>query len=97
VTNLKKREGREGFFEQAADMFDIPGEILDGTPRVTITGFRRVVVENHKGILEYGENCIVINGGRVLVRLKGEDMELRAMTTDELLITGVIFAVDFDY
>lgn len=97
VLDLKKREDREGILEHAADAFDIPGEVLAGTPRVTVTGCRRVVIENHKGILEYGENRIVINGGRVIVKLRGEELELRAMNTEELLITGTIFSIDFDY
>jgi len=99
VDGLKKDQehrDRDGFLLRAANFFDLPDEILDGTPRVTVTGRRRVVVENHKGILEYGENTIVINGGGDYVRIRGDGLELVAMNAEELLIAGTILNVEFE-
>jgi len=88
---------REGMLDRAAELFDLPAEALAGAPRLTITGNRRIVVENHKGLLEYGENEIDVNVGRTILKIKGEDLELRAMNADELMVTGTVFGIEFVY
>jgi sporulation protein YqfC len=52
-------------------------------------------MENHRGILSYGEREIEINGGAVTIRLEGDGLVLRAMNAGELLITGEIFKLEF--
>ena len=94
---MRKFEKNSEFFEKAADVFDLPGEVVAGMPRLTITGCRRILVENHRGILEYGENEIHIHGGRVIIKLRGVDLTLRSMSDSELLITGQILGIDFDF
>jgi len=90
-------EKKDSFLDKAADMFDIPGEVVGGMSRITVTGYRRVLVENHRGILEYGDEEIHINCGRMVLKLRGHGMELRALTNTELLITGRITGMEFDY
>ena len=88
---------KDDFMEKAADIFDLPGEVVAGMPRITVTGCRRVLVENHRGILEYGQEEIQINGGRMILNLRGSDMEIRSLNSTELLITGNIFGMDFEF
>ena len=47
-------------------------------------------MENHKGILAYGTEEIHVSGGAFVVKITGHDLELRAMTGLELLVTGRI-------
>ena len=49
----------------------------------------------HCGILAYGPEEIHISGGILVECVRGSGLELRAMTPDELLITGTITAVEF--
>ncbi len=51
-------------------------------------------MEQHRGILAYGSEEIHISGGKMVVRVKGSGLELRAMNPTELLITGKISAVE---
>ena len=94
---LKKPKRDSEILEKAAAVFDLPGEVVAGMPRMTITGCRRIFIENHHGILEYGENEIHINGGRVVIKLKGTQLALRSMSDSELLITGQLLGIDFDF
>ena len=79
----------EGFLEKTAQVFGIPGETV-GLPRVELTGRHELRMENHKGILAYGREEIHISGGIYLIKVMGQELELRAMTGLELLITGKI-------
>ena len=50
-------------------------------------------MENHRGILSYREDEIGISGGKMMVRIQGSGLELKAMSAGALLITGTIQAV----
>ena len=79
-----------------AERFDLPAEALAGLPKLTLTGTRRALVENHKGLLEYSAECITINGGKVRLRLLGTELELRAMDAGDIVVTGNIYTVELE-
>ena len=37
---------------------DLPIELLNDVPRITLIGNNNLLIENHKGIIEYDENII---------------------------------------
>jgi len=49
---------------EIAERLDLPAESVAGVPKLTVTGRRRALVENHCGLLEYSHECIVVDGGR---------------------------------
>ena len=81
---------RFGFLERTAEVFDLPADALAGLPKLELVGDGELRVENHKGILAYGQEEIHISGGVYLIKIVGQGMELRAMTGIELLITGKV-------
>jgi sporulation protein YqfC len=81
--------------DRAVDAFDLPGEVLAGMPKLTVTGNRRVHIECHKGIVEYDGGLIAVNGGAIVVKIRGEGLEIISMTADEILIKGFIVTVEF--
>lgn len=76
------------------DKFDLPGEIALGVPRLELIGNREFYMDRHKGVLSYSTELVEIGGGSVSVRLSGRDLQLLAMTDDELRITGRIEKVE---
>ncbi|HIR84000.1 MAG TPA: sporulation protein [Candidatus Galloscillospira excrementavium] len=91
---MERKQRREGFLERTAEVFDLPGDVVAGLPRVELTGSRELRMENHRGILAYGSEEIHISGGKLIVKVRGTGLELKAMNARELLITGTIFSVD---
>ena len=53
------------------------------------------LVENHCGLLEYSHECIVVDGGRVRVCIRGTNLQLVAMDSTALLISGTIACAEF--
>ena len=82
--------------ERAAEIFDLPAESVAGVPKLTITGCRYAVVENHRGITTYSRELIEVDGGRVHLRIRGEALELTAMDRSVLIIRGQIYAAEFE-
>lgn len=91
---MEKRRKKEGILERTAEVFDLPGDVVAGLPRIELTGNRELRMENHKGILAYGSEEIHVSGGRLVLKVRGTDLELKAMNASELLITGTILGVD---
>lgn len=83
-----------GLLTRVSRVFDIPADILGGLPRLELIGTGELRMEGHRGILAYGSEEIHVSGGKTVIRVKGTELELRAMTGDELLITGRITGVE---
>ena len=92
---MERKKKKDGLLERAAQAFEIPGETV-GLPRVELVGQHEARMENHRGILAYGKEEIVVSGGKLLVRFRGEGLELKAMTENELLITGTVFSAEIE-
>lgn len=93
---MDRRGKKEGLLEKTAEVLDLPGDVVAGLPRMELTGSRELRMENHRGILAYGEDEIHISGGRMVVKVRGKGLELRSMNARELLITGAIRAVELE-
>ena len=85
---------RPGLLEKTAQVLDLPGDAVAGLTRLEITGSRELRMENHKGILAYGGQEIHISGGKLVVKVRGSNLELKSMNASQLLITGEIDGVD---
>ena len=91
---MEKKPRKESILEKTAEVFDLPGDVVAGLPRIELLGDRQFRMENHKGILAYGSDEIHISGGKLIVKVKGAELELRAMNASELLITGFISGIE---
>ena len=71
-----------------AQKLNIPEDISDGLPIITITGKCEVYVENYKGIIEYSKNCIIIQTKVSRVTFSGKNLEIVYYTNTDMKITG---------
>ena len=59
-------------------------------------GFNQLLIENHKGILEYQDIYIRIKTNIGTVSISGRDLALNEMRTDEIMIRGKIEGIEFE-
>ena len=78
------------------EILEIPVELSTDTPKITIVGFERVLIENYRGILEYQEYFVRLNTYIGIININGFNLQLEEMTTDDLLVTGKIDSIDFE-
>lgn len=72
----------------------LQAESLPGVPLIEIYGQRRVLIENHQGIVGYGCNEILVKVRYGRICVCGECLKLVKMGKEKLVITGRIFAVN---
>ena len=77
-------------------ILEIPEEIYTNTPKITITGFSEIILENYKGILEYEEFFASISTYIGIININGYNINLEKMTNDDIKITGKIESVEIE-
>ena len=79
-----------------SNLLEIPQEVSSNIPKVTITGFEQILIENYKTILEYQDFYIRLSTEIGILNINGFGLDLKEMTSDDLLITGKIDSIDFE-
>lgn len=82
--------------EDLAECLELPPEALATTVKLSIIGGNRALIENHRGIVEYGKERIVVAAGRNRIVISGRELMLSAMNKSELLIDGKISAAEWE-
>lgn len=78
-----------------SEALDLPKEIMLDLPLISLTGREEVTVENHKGILAYGDESIRVGTKAGILCIRGQALALKQLTQDALVITGKVIALEF--
>ena len=68
-------------------MLEIPQEVYSNVPKIVITGFDEMIVENFKGILEYEDYFVRINTHIGIINVNGFDLKLENMSNDDIKVS----------
>ena len=83
-----KKKG--SLLDKMAYAMDRPGEALPGQPLVELVGQQRVLIENHRGVVLYGDTEICIRVSYGCIRICGRELRLMRMNRQQLIISGCI-------
>ena len=77
-------------------MLELPQEVYSNVPKIIITGFDEIIIENFKGILEYEEFFVRINTHIGLINVNGYGLSLENMTNDDIKVKGKIESIEIE-
>ncbi len=77
-------------------ILEMPSEIISSVPKITNLGFKKMMIENYKNILEYQDFFIRINTSIGIININGIGMKMEEMTKDDIIIEGEIDSIDFE-
>ena len=83
-----RKENR--LWELLSQAADLPDEVFPGQTLVEIVDDRRVLIENHRGVREYGHEKICVQVSYGMLQVCGQALHLRCMTRSQLVISGCI-------
>lgn len=83
-------------FSKIDRILEMPQEVYTDVPKLTITGFNEMIIENFKGILEYEDYYIRINTSLGIVNINGYELKLENMTNDDIKVTGKVESIDIE-
>jgi len=77
-----------------AHFLELPKELVMGLPRITVLGDIQLVVENHRGIIEYTTEKVRIGTSIGELRVAGTDLALRTIFPEEIAVDGKIRSIE---
>lgn len=83
-------------YKSVSKFLEIPREVISNVPKITVTGFDEVLIENFKGILEYEDYFARISTSIGIININGFNLKLNQMTDDDILVSGRIESLDFE-
>ncbi len=89
---MKKRN----YNQKINRMLELPQEVCSNIPKITITGFDEMIIENFKGILEYEEFFVRINTHIGIININGFNLNLENMTNDDIKVTGKLESIEME-
>ena len=91
--NMKKKRNTISKIDRILEM---PQEVYSDTPKITITGFNEMIIENFKGILEYEDYYVRINTSLGIININGYELKLENMTNDDIKVKGKVESIDIE-
>lgn len=82
--------------EKVADAMELPKEIAISMPRITVLAQKEATVENYKGIIELDREKIRLYTSAGMVFLGGENLDISAITDEDITICGTIRKIELE-
>ncbi len=79
-----------------ANLLELPDDIVLDLPRITLLGNKQLLVENHKGIIEYAAHIIRIKLTQGILIIHGEKLALGSLQMEQILVEGTIKMLQYD-
>lgn len=83
---------RRNWLNRLTDGMDLTGEVCFES-LVELIGNKRVLIEHHRGILQYQRDCICVKVKFGTVSITGQCLEIYQMSHEKLVISGTIDAI----
>ncbi|MBF8982004.1 sporulation protein YqfC [Lutibacter sp. B2] len=81
--------------ESISELLELPKDIMLDLPRITLLGNLQLYIENHKGIIEYTKVRIRVNTRDGILRIMGNDLLIKNIVSEEIVICGKIHSIEF--
>lgn len=85
----------EKIIDAVSRTLDIPADAVFGYAHIELSGNREAIVEGCCGVLEYSDNIIALNTGKLTVRICGCDLTIVSMQNGQAIIKGIITGLDY--
>lgn len=92
---MVEEEGKR-WQQMAADIFELPREIILDLPRLTVIGKTQCLLENHRGVIEYTAERVrvAVNDGEIVIC--GANLVIRCLTSEEITLDGKICSFHYE-
>lgn len=74
---------------------DLPKDLFLGLSNISLCGNREIYISNHRGILSYGQEEMVIMIKDYQMQIKGKALCIISYSKEELTIQGYIRSLEF--
>lgn len=91
----KKQENKTKLKEKVSEALELPKEVVLNVPKITMIGTGDLIIENYKGIIEYSNDRIRINTGVGVIKISGNRLTIKEITSEDIMVNGDISSLEF--
>lgn len=77
------------------ETLDLPQDLFLGLPNLSLCGNKELYISNHRGILSYGQEEMVILAKEYQIQVRGKSLNIISYTKEDLTIQGYISSLEF--
>ncbi|SDM88669.1 sporulation protein YqfC [Paenibacillus sp. yr247] len=78
-----------------AKILDLPQDVVQDLPRITMIGNVQLYVENHRGVLHFSSENLKLELTKGTLEVFGRHLVIRAILSEEVFIEGLIDNVKY--
>ena len=90
-----RKNGKTNKKELIVESLKLPKDSLLGASIVTVTGNCEAFVENYKGMIEYTDETILLQGKTCRICIMGKKLSIDYYTNEDMKISGRIKCVEY--
>ncbi|GAS83102.1 sporulation protein YqfC [Paenibacillus sp. PCH8] len=76
-----------------SEVLDLPQDVLYDMPRLTLIGSKQLYIENHRGVIHFTPDRIVLALSQGQLEIKGTALVIRNILPDEVAVEGTILDI----
>jgi sporulation protein YqfC len=89
----QKNESKKS--ERVVTALELPKDLFLGMPLLSMEGDRTLCITNHRGIVRYSSESIVVATSKGSIEIVGQSLLLTRFSKDIIELSGVIKSVSF--
>ena len=90
-----RETGKRPLPQRLAEHLSLPEDVAAGAALITMVGCCGVRVENHRGILKFTEQCLILKTRQKNLCISGNALAIRQFSEEILEVSGNIESVAF--
>jgi sporulation protein YqfC len=79
-----------------ASLLDLPQDVVQDLPRITMIGNVQLYIENHRGVLHFSPDRLKLALTKGTLEIRGKQLVIRAILTEEVFIEGTIDDIQYE-
>ena len=95
MARKREKKPRASVLERTEKALELPKGVFTSAPYIECMGNREIAIEGIKGVLEYDEDMVRLNGGQMMIRILGRDLNIKCYTPQSVVVEGTVLTIDF--
>lgn len=84
----------DNFKYNISETLELPKDIVLNLPKIIMVGNIQLNISNHKGIIEYTQETLRINSTIGVIKISGDNMKLKTILSEEIIVRGNIEKIE---
>ncbi|EIT85217.1 hypothetical protein A374_10755 [Fictibacillus macauensis ZFHKF-1] len=78
------------------EKLDLPADAMMDLPRITMIGQLHIYIENHRGVISFSNEQLMLRLKTGSLVIKGRDFVIKTILPEEILLEGAIDGVYYE-